>query len=117
VKFLALIYGDENAWEGLSEREREAVLAKYRAFSESGNGKIVGGAEAAPTRSATTVRVRDGQTQVTDGPAEDLAEPLGGFFLFECETIDEAVQLAARIPGAETGSVEVWPAYVEGEES
>jgi hypothetical protein len=117
MKFLALIYGDENAWEGLSEQEREAVYAKYRAFSESGDGQIVGGAETAPTRSATTVRVRDGQTQVTDGPAEDLAEPLGGFFLFECESIDEAVHLAAKIPGAETGSVEVWPTRVEGGES
>jgi hypothetical protein len=113
MKYLALVYGDENAWEALTEAEQEAVYAKYRAFSESGNGKIVGGAETAPTRSATTVRVRDGQTQVSDGPAEELAEPLGGFFLLECESMDDAVRLAAKIPGAATGFVEVWPAHVE----
>jgi hypothetical protein len=117
MKYLALIYGDENAWEALSEQEQEVVYAKYRAFSESGNGKIVGGAETAPTRSATTVRVREGQTQVSDGPAEDLAEPLGGFFLLECESMDDAVRLAAKIPGAATGFVEVWPAHVEEGES
>jgi hypothetical protein len=117
MRYLALIYGDESAWEALTEHEREAVYAKYRAFSESGNVNIVGGAEMAPTRSATTVRVREGQTQVSDGPAEDLAAPLGGFFLFECESMDEAVQLAAKIPGAATGFVEVWPAHVEEGES
>jgi hypothetical protein len=117
MRYLALIYGDESAWEALSEQEQKAVYAKYRAFSDSGNGKVVGGAETAPTRSATTVRVREGQTQVSDGPAEDLAEPLGGFFLFECESMDEAVRLAAKIPGAATGFVEVWPAHVEEGES
>ena len=117
MRYLALIYGDENAWDALSEQEQEAVHAKYRAFSDSGGAKIVGGAELAPTRSATTVRVREGKTQVSDGPAENLAAPRGGFFLFECESMDEAVQLAAKIPGAATGFVEVWPAHVEEGES
>jgi hypothetical protein len=115
VRFLALIYGDENRWASLSEDERKQVYDQYRTFSEAGDGKIVDGAETADTKSATTVRVRDGQTQVTDGPAEQLAEPLGGFFLFECDTIDEAVALAQKIPGASTGAVEVRPAHVEEE--
>jgi hypothetical protein len=117
MRYMALIYGDEDAWDALSEQEREAVYAKYRAFSASREAKIVGGAETAPTRSATTVRVRDGQTQVTDGPFAETKEQLGGYYLFECESIDEAVELAAQIPGAETGFVEVWPAHVEEGES
>jgi hypothetical protein len=113
MKYLALIYGDEGAWEALSETERKHAHDRYRAFSAEAEGKIVGGAEAAPTRTATTVRVRGGKTQVADGPFEELDEPLGGFYVFECESMDEAVELATRIPGADTGAVEVWPAYVE----
>jgi hypothetical protein len=117
MKFLALIYGDEAAWEGLSEEERKNVYERYRAFSTSADGKIVDGAETAGTTSATTVRVRGGEAQVTDGPSEPLDEPLGGFFAFECESMDEAVELASRIPGAETGAVEVRAAAVEEEAS
>jgi hypothetical protein len=113
VKYLALIYGDENRWESLGEDERQAMYEQYRAFSQAAGDKVVDGAETADTKSATTVRVRNGHTQVTDGPAEQLAEPLGGFFLLECETIEEAVVLAKQIPGASTGVVEVRPEYVE----
>jgi hypothetical protein len=113
MKYLALIYGDEAAWDALSDEERKAVYERYRAFSAEADGRIVGGAETAPTRTATTVRVRGGETVVTDGPFETLREPLGGFFVFECASMDEAVALAARIPGAASGAVEVWPAYVE----
>jgi hypothetical protein len=113
MKYLALIYGDEAAWEGLPEEQQARVKDRYRAFAAEADRKVVGGAETAATRTATTVRVRDGQTVVADGPAEPLDEPVGGFFVFECDSMDEAVALAARIPGAETGAVEVWPAYVE----
>lgn len=113
MKYLALIYGDEGTWEALSDEERKEAKDRYRAFSAEADGKIVGGAETAPTRTATTVRVRGGETLVTDGPFEALDEPLGGFFVFDCDSMDEAVDLAARIPGAATGAVEVWPAYVE----
>jgi hypothetical protein len=113
VKYLALIYGDENRWASLSEDKRNAVYDQYRAFSEAGGAKVVDGAEAADAKSATTVRVRNGQVQVTDGPAEQLPEPLGGFFVLECDTMDEAIALAERIPGAASGVVEVRPEYVE----
>jgi hypothetical protein len=113
MKYLALIFGDEDAWESLPEDERKHVYERYRMFSAENGGKIVGGAETAPTRTATTVRVRGGETQVTDGPRETLDEPLGGFFVFDCESMDEAVGLATRIPGAATGAVEVWQAYAE----
>lgn len=113
MKYLTLIYGDEGAWEALSEQERTQIYERYRAFSAAHDDKIVGGAEAAPTRTATTVRVRGGETLVADGPFEELDEPLGGFFVFDCDSMDEAVELATRIPGAATGAVEVWPAYAE----
>ena len=68
MKVLALIYGDEGRWDSAGDGDREAVYARYRAFGEAAGDRVLGGAELAPTRTATTVRVRDGQTVVTDGP-------------------------------------------------
>jgi hypothetical protein len=117
MKYLALIYGDEAAWEGLSGEARKEVYDRYRAFSRSADRKIVGGAETAGARSATTVRIRGGETQVTDGPSEPRDEALGGFYVLDCESMEDAVELASRIPGAETGAVEVRPAAAEEEAS
>jgi hypothetical protein len=113
MKVLALIYGDESAWEALSKDEREAVYKRYRAFGQNADREVVDGAELAPTGSATTVRVRGDETIVTDGPAEALAEPLAGFYVLECESLDAAAELAAQIPGAETGAIELRPAHEE----
>ena len=74
------------------------------------------GAELAATTTATTVRVRDGETLVTDGPFVEAKEALGGYFLLECDSIEEAVDWAARIPGAEHGAIEVRPCYVDESE-
>jgi len=115
MKVLALIYGDEARWESASEEDRNAVLAQYRAFGESADGKIVGGAELEPTRTATTVRVRNGETIVSDGPFAETKEQLGGFYLFEVESLDEAAELAAGIPGAATGAIELRAHHVEDE--
>jgi hypothetical protein len=117
VKYLALIYGDASRWETMSAEDREAVYARYNAFSEEGRraGVVLGGAELAPTRDATTVRVRDAETLVTDGPYAEVKEALGGYYLLECPSFDEALDWAARIPGAEHGAVEVRPLYVESE--
>ena len=115
MQFMALIYGDASRWDAFSADEREAVYAQYRAFSDDAGkaGVMVGGAELASTRDATTVRVRDGESLVTDGPYAEVKEALGGYFLFECASMDEAVEYAARIPGAEHGAVEVRPVYVD----
>jgi len=115
VKFMALIYGDETTWETLSDAEREAAYARYGAFADDARaaGVLAGGKELAPTRDATTVRVRDGETLVTDGPYAEVKEALGGFFLLECESVEAAVEHAARIPGAKHGAVEVRPTYVD----
>lgn len=113
MKVLALIYGDEHAWERLSDEDRQEVYARYRAFGEQADGKVANGAEVAPTSAATTVRVRGGGTQVTDGPAVELDEPLGGFYVLEVGGLDEAAELAAQIPGAANGAVELRAAYEE----
>src|SRR5439155_10920966 len=106
-----LIHGEERGWEDASEEERRAVYARYDAFGKEaeGRGIIRGGEELRGTDAATTVRVRDGETLVTDGPFAETKEQLGGFFLLECESVDEAIEMAAKIPGAETGAIEVRP--------
>jgi hypothetical protein len=114
VKVIALIHGDEGRWDSFSDEERTAVYEQYRAFGQKAGGKVLDGAELAPTRSATTVRVRNGETVVTDGPFAETKEQLGGFYLLECESLEEAAQLAALIPGASTGAVEVRAVAEEG---
>ena len=115
MQVMALIYGDASVWESFSDSEREAVYARYRAFADEASeaGVMVGGEELASPRDATTVRVRGGDTLVTDGPYAEVKEALGGYFVFEVETMDDAVDFAAKIPGAEHGAVEVRPIYVD----
>ena len=110
-RYLALIYTDEQAWEALPEDDRNAVYARYRAFSE--RPEVVGGGELQPVSAATSVRVRNDETLVTDGPYAELKEALGGYFLLECDSIERACELAAEIPAAEHGAIEVRPAYVD----
>jgi hypothetical protein len=114
---MALIYADEDVWTGFSEEEREAAYGKYRAFGSEAEaaGVLAGGNELGSTRDATTVRVRD-ETLVTDGPYAEVKEALGGFYILECDSMDDALGWAARIPAAEHGAVEVRPVYVDPEE-
>ena len=113
MKFLALIYSDEASWQAASESDRQREIDEHREFARSGreSGKVLGGDELAPTTSATSVCVRDGEALVTDGPYAELKEALGGYYLLECDSIDEACELAARIPTATTGAIEVRPVY------
>ena len=115
MQYLALIHTDEEAGAALSESELGAVMEQYTAFSREGAkaGVIQGGSELAPSTTATTVRIRDNETLVTDGPFAELKEALGGYFLLECASLDDAVDWAARIPGADHGAVEVRPCYVD----
>jgi hypothetical protein len=113
MEFMVLIHADRTGWEDLSEHERQAVLRRYMDFSE--RDEVIGGAELQPTDAATTVRVRDGDRLVTDGPYAEVKEALGGFFLLECDSIDDACRMAAEIPAAERGAVEVRPVYVREE--
>jgi hypothetical protein len=119
VKVMALIYGDQSRWDELSPDEREAVYDGYRAFADEarGAGVMAGGEELASPRDATTVRVRDSETLVTDGPYAEVKEALGGVFILDVASMDEAIEYAAMIPGAEHGAVEVRPLYVDEEQS
>jgi hypothetical protein len=113
VKVLALIWSDESSWEKLSPEEREDWYAQYRSFASAADAKLAGGDELAPTRAATTVRVRDGETTVTDGPFAATREQLGGYFVLDVASLDEATELAAKIPGAKHGAVELRAAAEE----
>jgi hypothetical protein len=115
MKYVALIHTDEGFWERLSDDERREVYGRYQAVADEMRraGVMLGGSELEPTRHATTVRVRDGETLVTDGPYAEVKEALGGYVLLDCASMDEAVDWAARIPGAEHGAVEVRPLYIE----
>jgi hypothetical protein len=113
MEFLALIHSDEKRWESLDDDERQAVYQRYLDFSQ--RDEVVAGAELQSTGTATTVRVRNGDRLVTDGPYAEVKEALGGFFILQCDSIDEACRLAAEIPAAEHGAVEVRPVYVREE--
>jgi hypothetical protein len=110
VKYALLIYSTEarNGSDQLSEDEQRAITGEYMAISELPG--TVGGAQLQPAETATTVRVEDGQTLTTDGPFADTKEVLGGFYLFEADGIDAALDVASRIPAARLGGkVEVRP--------
>lgn len=108
MKYALLIYDVPEAWEGLSEEERQAMLGEYVAVAQTPG--IVGGEQLQPVETATTVRVKDGQALTTDGPFADTKEFFGGYYLLEAEDIDAAIEIAARIPAARVGgSVEIRP--------
>jgi hypothetical protein len=113
MDYLLLIYSNEQHWDTISEAERAAVMAEYHAFTEdiAKKGNYKAGEALQPTSSATTVRVRDGKTMTTDGPFAETREQLGGFYLVSAKDLDEALALAARIPSARVGSIEVRPIF------
>jgi hypothetical protein len=108
MKYMLLIYTDEKAW---TEGEREQCFAESTAFTHElhQQGKYLGASPLHPVATATSVRVREGKRQVTDGPFAETREQLGGFFLIDAANLDEAIEIAGRIPGAKKGTVEVRP--------
>jgi hypothetical protein len=111
MQYLLLIYEEEKIWTTMPEAERMAIFQEYRAYTEKiqASGHWKGGAPLQPTHTATTVRVRTGKVSTTDGPFAETREQLGGFYLVEAKDLDEATRLAAEIPGAKLGSIEVRP--------
>jgi hypothetical protein len=111
MRYLCLIYENEKAWETMPQAESEAVMGEYFAFTGDiqKNGKLVAGEALQPTGTATTVRVRNGKISTTDGPYVETKEQLGGFYLIEAKDLNEAIGIAARIPSARYGGVEVRP--------
>ena len=112
MRYLLLIYQNEADYAKLSQQEQEADFAAYGAFAEEGQKRGAlsdEGIALNPTDTATTIRVRDGKTVTTDGPFAETKEQLGGTYLINCKNLDEAIELAAMIPAAKTGSVEIRP--------
>lgn len=104
----ALLIFVPDAWEQLSKEEREALYREYAAIREIPG--FIGGAELEPVEKATTVRVKAGETLITDGPFADTKEVFGGYYLFEADDLDAVIRIAARIPAARIGgSVEIRP--------
>jgi hypothetical protein len=112
MQFALLIYGDEEAEASMPPEGSRQMMEGYRSFGQRNAEAIQGGDALRPTATATTVRVRNGERMLTDGPFAETREHLGGFYLVDVPSIDEAVALAAEIPGASTGSVEVRPVMV-----
>jgi hypothetical protein len=114
MRYLLLIYEPERPPElEVPQAERDAEMAAYGAFTQEvrDRGLFQGGEALQPSATATTVRVRDGRTDTTDGPFAETKEVLGGFYLLDCRDLDEAISAAAKIPAAKRGSIEVRPVW------
>ena len=111
MKYLCLIYENEKAYDTMPKEEVDAVFGEYFSFTEGikQSGHYVGGEALQPTPTATTIRIRNGKVSTTDGPFAETKEQLGGFYLVEARDLNDAIQLASKIPGARYGSVEVRP--------
>ena len=111
MQYMLLIYGNEQQFSTYSESDASAMTGEYMKFTEgiAKSGHYKAGSALQPSSSATTVRVRDGKRQATDGPFAETREQLGGYYLIDAKDLDEAIAIAERIPGAKTGSIVVRP--------
>ena len=108
MKYLMLIYANGDGWDQFSEDEQNAISQEYFAIAD--DPRALGGNQLQPAATATTVRVQDGNTLATDGPFLETKEELGGYYLFEADDLDAALEVAARIPAARLGgAIEVRP--------
>ncbi len=114
MRYLLLIYSNEEEDANMTAAEREADTAAYYAYTSEvqEKGLMLGGEALHPTNTATTVRVREGNTLTTDGPFAETKEQLGGYYVLECENLDQAIEYAAKIPGATHGSIEIRPVWI-----
>jgi hypothetical protein len=108
MKYILLIYSDENAWTQ-SEMERCYAESTELTHTLNMNGQFLGASPLHSVATATSVRVRDGKKLVTDGPFAETREQLGGYFLIDAKDLDEAIAIAERIPSARKGTVEIRP--------
>ena len=111
MQYMLLIYGDESGWASIGEEQLDTLYAEYGQLTQDlrDQGKLISSNELQPPPAATSVRVRDDEALVTDGPFADTKEVLGGYYLIEAESLEEALAWAARIPNARDGVVEVRP--------
>ena len=111
MKYLCLIYDEEKKVGAMSKSESDAFVGEYFAFTEGirKSGHYVAGEALQPVQTATTVRVRNGKLSTTDGPFAETKEQLGGFYIIEARDLNDAIQIASKIPSARLGSIEVRP--------
>jgi hypothetical protein len=116
MRYMLLIYDREADWAALSEKQRGELFQQYMAFTDGirKSGHYVAGDPLQPIATATTVRVRSGKTVSTDGPFAETREQLGGYYIVNGKNLDEATEIAARIPSARMGSIEVRPIMETG---
>ena len=114
MQYLLMIYANEAEYAKLDQATSQKMLAEYGAFTQSiiQSGNFKAGDRLRPVSTATTVRVKDGKTLTTDGPFAETREQLGGYYLIDAKDLDAAIAIAARIPGARYGSIEVRPIWV-----
>ena len=114
MQYMLLIYDEERVLQEMSEEERNAFIGEYFAYSQElkDAGAYVAGDALQPTATATTLSVRSGETLTTDGPFAETKEQLGGYYLIEADSLDSALEWAAKIPSARIGKIEVRPVMV-----
>ena len=113
MRYVLMICTDEATEAAASPDETSSMMAAYMAFGEEmgSRGVLQGGERLRPTTDATTVRVRDGEVLTSDGPFAETKEQIGGYYVVDCKDLDEAIDLAAKLPGAIHGSIEVRPIW------
>jgi hypothetical protein len=111
MRYACLIYDNEKALSGMSKPDADAFMGEYFQFTEDvkKSGRYVAGEALQPINAATSLRIRSGKLSTTDGPFAETREQLGGFYLIEARDLNEAIQIASRIPSAKTGTIEVRP--------
>jgi hypothetical protein len=114
VQYMLLIYDDQAIWDSMPEEERNSVMQEYFSYTEDLKkaGKYVAADALQPTETAKTIQVREGSTMTTDGPFAETKEQLGGYYLVDVDSEEEALEWAAKIPSARYGKIEVRPVVV-----
>jgi hypothetical protein len=111
MKFMLLLWGDESQWEGASQEEAAAEMGRWEDYSAQlvAAGAMVSGEGLQPSATSRTLRIENGERVVTDGPFAETKEALGGFYVIECASIEDALEWASKVPSAERGATEVRP--------
>jgi hypothetical protein len=113
MRYMLLITNDESALEAIGPEEQAAMMAEYGRFGTemTSRGVLLDGNRLRPTSDATSVRVRDGEVLVSDGPFAETKEQMGGYYIVDCKDLDEAIEVASKIPAAGHGTIEVRPIW------
>jgi hypothetical protein len=117
MQYMLLIYSPPGDWSSVPAEEQQRIMQAYGSFTEEirNSGKLVAGDALQDVSTATSIRVRDGETLTTDGPFAETKEILGGYYLIDVDTLDEALEWGAKIPGATYGTIEVRPLVTDYE--